>query len=157
MQDPSPEGRKKPLAGVRLLIVEDNVDCLNAIKFLLEYNGAGVVAALSADEGRAAIAALRPHVLISDLSMPDEDGFSFLASVRALTPEQGGETPAVAFSAIPRIQAQTRAHEAGYQALLYKPDEVLLIVPTVVRLLPPALALQEPLPALAPGRCRSHP
>ena len=140
MPDPSAAARKTPLAGVRLLIIEDNVDCLNAIKFLLEYNGAEVVAAASADEGRAALAALRPHVLISDLSMPGEDGFSFLASVRALTPEQGGDTPAVAFSAIPPVHAQTRAHEVGYQALLYKPDDVLLIVPTVVRLLPPSLS-----------------
>ena len=140
MQDPSRERRPKPLAGVRLLIVEDNVDCLNAVKFLLEYNGAEVAAVESAEEGRAALAALRPHVLISDLSMPGEDGFRFLASVRALTPEQGSETPAVAFSAIPPRQVQLRAHEAGYQALLYKPDDVLLIVPTVVRLLPPSLS-----------------
>jgi CheY-like chemotaxis protein len=130
----------KRLAGVRLLIVEDNVDCLNALKFLLEYNGAEVHTAHSAEEGRAAFAELRPHVLISDLSMPGEDGFSFLASVRALPAALGSETPAVAFSAMSPVNAQARATAAGFQVFLRKPGDVLLVVPTVVRLLPLALA-----------------
>jgi DNA-binding response OmpR family regulator len=138
--DQSPDARSRPLAGVRLLIVEDNVDCSNALKFLLEYNGAEVQAAASADAGRAAFADLRPHVVISDLSMPGEDGFSFLASVRALRPEMGSETPAVAFSAMSPTNARARAREVGFQVFLRKPGDVLLIVPTVVRLLPPAFA-----------------
>ena len=139
MLDPARVHPPRPLAGVRLLIVEDNVDCLNALKVLLEYNGAEVQAAASADAGRAAFAELRPHVLISDLSMPGEDGFSFLASVRALSPAMGSETPAVAFSAMSPTNAQIRAREVGFQAFLRKPGDVLLIVPTVVRLLPLAL------------------
>jgi CheY-like chemotaxis protein len=140
MLDQSPDGRSKPLAGVRLLIVEDNTDCRNALKFLLEYNGAEVQTADSADGGRAAFAELRPHVLISDLSMPGEDGFSFLASVRALPAEMGSETPALAFSAMSPVNAQARARDVGFQAFLRKPGDLLLIVPTVVRLLPPAFA-----------------
>jgi len=139
MLDVPADGRPRPLAGVRLLIVDDNVDCLNALKFLLEYNGAEVLGVASADEGRTAIATLRPHVLISDLSMPGEDGFSFLASVRGLTPELGSETPAVAFSAMSPVNAQVRAQAIGFQVFLRKPGDVLLIVPTVVRLLPPTL------------------
>jgi CheY-like chemotaxis protein len=136
MLDHTPDARAKPLTGVRLLIVEDNVDCSNALKFLLEYNGAEVQAAVSADAGRVAFAELRPHVVISDLSMPGEDGFSFLASVRALSPEMGSETPAVAFSAMSPTNAQARARDVGFQVFLRKPGDVLLIVPTVVRLLP---------------------
>ena len=139
MLDVPADGRPRPLAGVRLLIVDDNVDCLNALKFLLEYNGAEVLGVASADEGRTAFATLRPHVLISDLSMPGEDGFSFLASVRGLTPELGSETPAVAFSAMSPVNAQVRARQIGFQVFLRKPGDVLLIVPTVVRLLPPTL------------------
>jgi len=139
MLDVPADGRPRPLAGVRLLIVDDNVDCLNALKFLLEYNGAEVLGVASADEGRTAFATLRPHVLISDLSMPGEDGFSFLASVRGLTPELGSETPAVAFSAMSPVNAQVRAQAIGFQVFLRKPGDVLLIVPTVVRLLPPTL------------------
>jgi CheY-like chemotaxis protein len=138
MLDQSPDARSKPLAGVRLLIVEDNTDCSNALKFLLEYNGAEVQTAQSADAARAAFTELRPHVLISDLAMPGEDGFAFLASVRALPTEQGSETPAVAFTAMSPVNAQARAKAVGFQAFLRKPGDVLLVVPTVVRLLPPA-------------------
>ena len=106
---------------------------------LLEFNGAEVHGAPSARAARAAFAQLRPHVLISDLSLPEEDGFSFLASVRALTPEEGSDTPAVAFSAMSPVNARIRAVEVGYQAFLRKPVDVLLIVRTVVRLLPLAL------------------
>jgi CheY-like chemotaxis protein len=137
--DQTPDARSKPLSGVRVLIVEDNTDCLNALKFLLEYNGAEVQTAVTAEAGRAAFAELRPHVLVSDLSMPGEDGFSFLASVRALPAEQGSETPAVAFTAMSPVNAQARARAVGFQAFLRKPGDVLLLVPTVVRLLPPAL------------------
>ena len=140
MLDQPPDARAKPLAGVRLLIVEDNTDCLHALKFLLEFNGAEVQAAASADAGRAAFAELRPHVVISDLSMPSEDGFSFLAYVRALPAELGRETPAVAFSAMSPVNAEARATAAGFQAFLRKPGDVLLVVPTVVRLLPPTFA-----------------
>jgi CheY-like chemotaxis protein len=140
MLDQSPDARSKPLSGVRLLLVEDNLDCLHALKFLLEFNGAEVQAAASASAARAAFAELRPHVVISDLSMPGEDGFSLLASLRALTPELGRETPAVAFSAMSPIHAQARARAVGFQAFLRKPGDVLLIVPTVVGLLPQAFA-----------------
>lgn len=140
MLDHSPYVPSKRLAGVRILVVDDNTDCLNALRVLLEFNGAEVQAVASADDARSAFAHLRPHVLISDLSMPGEDGFSFLASVRALAPEKGGKTPALAFSAMSPVHGQFRASDVGFQAFLRKPGDVLLIVPTVVRLLPPALA-----------------
>jgi CheY-like chemotaxis protein len=133
-------GQPKPLAGVRVLLVEDNVDCRQALRFLLEYNGAEVRGVPSAEAARTAFAELRPHVLISDLTMPGEDGFSFLASVRALPVEQGSDTPAVAFSAMSPVDGTVRAQAAGFQVFLRKPGDVLLIVPTVVRLLPPAFA-----------------
>jgi CheY-like chemotaxis protein len=139
MLDPSLVAPPKLLAGVRLLIVEDNADCLGALRYLLEYNGADVRAAASADQARVAFAQQRPHVVISDLSMPGEDGFSFLASVRALPLALGSATPAVAFSAMSPTNAQARAREVGFQVFLRKPGDVLLIVPTVVRLLPPTL------------------
>jgi CheY-like chemotaxis protein len=140
VSDQSPYSRSKPLAGVRILLVEDNTDCLHALTVLLEFNGAEVEGVVSAAHARALLPQLRPHVLISDLSMPGEDGFVFLASVRRLAPQEGRDTPAVAFSALSPLDAQVRADDAGFQAFLRKPGDVLLIVPTVVRLLPPALA-----------------
>jgi len=125
---------------VRLLLVEDDEDCRGALRVLLEYNGAEVECVGSAAAGRAALAERRPHVVISDLSMPGEDGFSFVASLRRLLPEDGGHTPVVAFSAMPPFDARARAEEVGFQAFLRKPLDVLLIVSTVKRLLPPSLA-----------------
>ena len=127
--------RSKPLAGVRLLVVEDHADCLSALKILLESKGAEVRAAASVSEARAIFARLRPDVLISDLSLPEEDGFSLLAFIRSLTPSEGRHTPAVAFSALSPVRAQARAREAGFQAFLRKPGDVLQIVPTVLGLL----------------------
>jgi CheY-like chemotaxis protein len=134
--DRSPQSRSKPLAGVRLLIVDDHADCLNALRILLESKGAEVQAAFTVGEARLVFARLRPHVLISDLSLPGEDGFSLLASVRALSRAEGSDTPAVAFSALSPVRAQARAREAGFQAFLRKPGDVLQIVPTVLGLLP---------------------
>jgi CheY-like chemotaxis protein len=135
MVEPVAQTRSRPLAGVRLLIVEDHADCLSALKILLESKGAEVRAAASVSEARAVFAGLRPHVLISDLSLPEEDGFSLLAFIRSLKPSEGRNTPAVAFSALSPVRAQARAREAGFQAFLRKPGDVLQIVPTVLGLL----------------------
>ena len=139
MHHPSQADPAKRLAGVRVLVVEDNTDCLSALRYLLEYNGAEVRAAASVGQARVAFTQQRPHVVISDLSMPGEDGFSFLAFVRALPPALGSATPAVAFSAMSPTNAQARARAVGFQAFLRKPGDVLLIVPTVVGLLPRTL------------------
>ena len=95
-----------------------------------------VQSAESAQAGRAALTRGVPHVLISDLSMPEEDGYSFLASVRALPAVDGGSIPAMAFSAAPPVTARERARDAGFQAFLRKPQDVLLIIPMVIQLLP---------------------
>jgi CheY-like chemotaxis protein len=139
--DQTPYSRSKRLAGVRILLVEDNTDCLNALRVLLEFNGAEVEGVECAADARAVLPELRPHVLISDLSMRGEDGFSLIAWVRTLAPAEGRDTPAVAFSALSPGDAEIRASDVGFQAFLRKPGDVLLIVPTVVRLLPPTLAL----------------
>ena len=130
----------KRLAGVRVLLVDDNTDCLAALRMLLEFNGADVQAVASADAARTALARQRPHVLISDLSMPGEDGFALLAWVRALGSETGGDTPALAFSAMAPVPAEIEARKVGFQIFLRKPGDVLRIVPTVMVLLPPSLA-----------------
>ena len=101
-------------------------------------NGASVQSAESAAAGRATLSRWQPQVLISDLAMPDEDGFSFLASVRALPAVDGGAIPAMAFSAAPPMVARERARNAGFQMFLRKPQDVLLIVPMLVQLLPAA-------------------
>ena len=120
------------LSGIRILVVEDDSDSLEALVTVLELNGAEAQGAWCADAGRIALARLRPHVLMSDLSMPGEDGFTFLASVRAISPQDGGETPAIAFSAMSPTNAQERTQCAGFQAFLRKPH--LILIPTVLHL-----------------------
>jgi CheY-like chemotaxis protein len=132
---------EKPLTGVRILVVEDDCDIAEALRFLLSANGALVRCATSAAAGREAVADDRPHLLVSDLAMPGEDGYAFLASVRALAPEEGGETPALAFSAMSPVNAKVRALAAGFQVFLRKPEDVTFLVPALVSLLPQPLAL----------------
>ena len=134
----SPSASPRPLEGIRILIVEDDPDSREALGTLLEANGATVHAVGSAAAGRAALPRAQPQILISDLSMPEEDGYSFLASVRAMPAVAGGAIPAMAFSAASPVIARERAREAGFQAFLRKPQDVLLIIPMVVQLLPAA-------------------
>ena len=125
---------------MRILVIEDDHDSQEALRQLLEVNGANVECASTAQAGRTALARQRPDVLISDLSMPGEDGYAFLSSVRAMTRDDGGRVPAMAFSAMPPGVARSRAHDVGYQVFLRKPEDVPLIVPTVLRLLPAAFS-----------------
>jgi CheY-like chemotaxis protein len=109
----------KPLSGIRVLILDDHADSLEAMCFLLTCYGATVRGASNAREALTLVAEFRPDALISDLMMPGDDGYAFIAQVRALAPEQGGLTPAIAYSAL--AEGSTRAVEAGYQRYIRKP------------------------------------
>jgi CheY-like chemotaxis protein len=86
---------------------------------MLEAEGADVKAASSAAEGLRALERERPHVLLADVGMPGEDGYTFLRRVRALHPDKGGLTPAIAITAY--AGARERSQDAGFQAHLAKP------------------------------------
>jgi CheY-like chemotaxis protein len=112
-----------PLRGLSVLVVDDAPDTLRMLATLLGEAGAHVH---SAESARAALALLmqqRPDVLISDLAMPGEDGFSLIAKVRALPPELGGEIPAIALTAHVRLADRARALAAGFQMFIAKPLE----------------------------------
>ncbi len=110
-----------PLRGLSILIVDDVPDTLRMLATLLEDAGARVFSAESARAALALIPQHRPDVLVSDLAMPGEDGFSLIAKVRALPPELGGETPAVALTAHVRLADRARALSAGFQMFITKP------------------------------------
>ena len=76
----------------------------------------------------------RPDVIISDLAMPDEDGYSLISRIRELPPEKGGQIPALALSAFASAESRQRAFEAGFHRYLTKPFEPGLIVDQVVAL-----------------------
>ncbi|MGH7177873.1 MAG: ATP-binding response regulator [Tepidisphaeraceae bacterium] len=110
------------LQGVKVLVVDDEPDARALVKRVLEDCGAQVETACSAREGMNALRRM-PHVLVSDIGMPEEDGYDFVRRLRTLTPEQGGSIPAVALTAYARSEDRTRALLSGYQMHVSKPVE----------------------------------
>jgi PAS domain S-box-containing protein len=110
-----------PLVGIQVLVVDDDADSRDFIAFLLEQDGAFVVAVSSAFEALQTLAELKPDVLVSDISMPEMDGYMLIRQVRTLTPKQGGQILAIALTAFARNDDQQEALEAGFQMHLPKP------------------------------------
>jgi CheY-like chemotaxis protein len=120
-----------PLTGIRVLLVEDEADLRDALTLLLTDEGAEVTAVASAAEARRALEQDRPHVLISDLTMPIEDGYDLIRSIRALPPDRGGRIPAAALTGHADAETRARILQAGYQHHIGKPVEADLLVAVV--------------------------
>jgi CheY-like chemotaxis protein len=111
------------LADVRVLLVDDDQDTLQVLSVILANSGAKVE---TADSAAAAIEVLqwyRPDVLVSDLAMPKEDGYSLIRRIRSLELESEGLLPAVALTSHVRIEDRTRALSAGFNMFVPKPVE----------------------------------
>jgi len=122
------------LEGLRLLVVDDNADARDLYQSLLEEYGAEVTAVASAREGIAALERLQPDVLVSDIGMPNEDGYTLIRQVRALKSERASQVPAVALTAYAREEDQQAALLAGFQKYLAKPVEPAELVEVIVNL-----------------------
>jgi PAS domain S-box-containing protein len=122
------------LAELKVLAVDDDRDSLEIVKRVLEERHATVFTAASAATGLELFQRVRPDVLISDIGMPEEDGYRFLRRVRALDADRGGGTPAIALTAFAGPDDRRRAMLCGYQAHLTKPVEALRLVATVASL-----------------------
>jgi CheY-like chemotaxis protein len=109
--------------GIRVLVVDDEVDIRDFITTVLEQCAAEVQAVASAQEALEIIAHWKPDVLISDIGMPEEDGYSLIRKVRSQPPEKGGNIPAAALTAYARAEDRMRAIQSGYQLHLPKPVE----------------------------------
>jgi PAS domain S-box-containing protein len=123
-----------PLAGLSVLLAEDDEDSLTFLSAVLEGAGARVARARSAAEGFEKLKLLRPDLLVSDIGMAGEDGYEFLRRVRALAPAEGGQTPAVALTAYARPEDRELAAKAGYQAHIAKPVEPSLLIARLAQL-----------------------
>jgi CheY-like chemotaxis protein len=113
----------RQLAGLRVLVVDDEPDARELLRHLLEACEAMVDTAESADEALSMLESLRPDVLISDIGMPGDDGYALVRRVRALSPDRGGNTPAAALTAYARAEDRVNAILAGFQHHIAKPVE----------------------------------
>ncbi len=122
------------LSGVRVLLVDDDVETLEMVKVALSSLGAEVRGAGSTSEALDALDREVPDVLISDVAMPGEDGFALISRVRALPSERGGSVPAIAFTAYAGPEVGARLLAAGFDARAVKPADLSELVATVLRL-----------------------
>ncbi|OUL31793.1 hybrid sensor histidine kinase/response regulator [Nostoc sp. RF31YmG] len=122
------------LAGVQILVVDDDADSLEFVTFVLEQDGAEVIAASSALQALQVIEQKKPDVLVSDISMPDMDGYTLMHQVRAWSAEQGEQIPAIALTAFARKYDEQQALQAGFQIHLAKPVNPEELVAAIVRL-----------------------
>ena len=125
---------ERPLEGVRILLVEDDDDIRDLIRMTLEARGAVTVAVSSASAGLTALEAQTPDVVLSDISMPGQDGHTFLRRLRALPLTRGGKVPAVAITALDSREARIASRDAGFHYHLTKPVDAVKLVEIVAGL-----------------------
>ncbi len=114
-------GPLEPLQGLRVLLVEDDPDARELVGAMLVNTGAVVRSVSSAEAAYEAFSTFRPQVLVSDVAMPDEDGYSLIRRIRALDATQGGKIPAIALTAYTRAEDRTKALAAGFTTHIGKP------------------------------------
>ncbi|MBE8969788.1 response regulator [Nostocales cyanobacterium LEGE 12452] len=124
-----------PLNGIRVLVVDDDTDSRDFVAFVLEQDGAFVMAVSSAEGALQTLAEVKLDVLVSDISMPDMDGYMLIHEVRTRTPEQGGQIPAIALTAFARNDDQEKAIKAGFQMHLSKPLNPEKLIAAIVKLM----------------------
>jgi signal transduction histidine kinase len=127
------------LRGTRVLVVDDDPDAREVLRTMLENAGATVATTASAGETRAIIGRVRPDLLIADIGMPGEDGYSLIQSVRALESDMTGHVPAIALTAHARAEDIDRAFASGFQIHVAKPVDASQLLSTIATLVhPPA-------------------
>jgi CheY-like chemotaxis protein len=134
-----PEIRRtgKLLNGIKILVVEDDPDSREVLQLFLEQSGAEVE---SAECASVAMGLIRestetlPDIIVSDLAMPNEDGYSLLSRIRKLPDEKGGAIPAIALSAFASSNNKKQAYDVGFQKYHTKPFEPDGIIQDILNL-----------------------
>jgi len=121
------------LSGVNVLLVDDDYDTLKLMTTALTRRQATVTAVSSAGEAIKAIRLRRPDVLVSDIAMPDEDGYGLIEKVRLLEVDETERIPAVAITAYAKDEDRERALSSGFQIYLAKPVELTELISVVAR------------------------
>jgi two-component system CheB/CheR fusion protein len=123
------------LHGLRVLVLDDDPGTLEAILDVFRLSGAVVKSASSVAEALLAFEVFGPQVLVCDIAMPEADGYSFIRKLRARGPGRGGDTPALALTALSTPEDRRRAFAAGYQGHMAKPVDIDRLRDMVVELL----------------------
>ena len=114
---------KPTLGSVRVLLVDDEPDTVETLRVVLEQAGAEVRTSTSARDALTTLESWHADVLVCDIGMPEEDGYSLIRKVRALAPERGGYIPAVALTAYARVEDRLKVLSSGFQMHVPKPVE----------------------------------
>jgi CheY-like chemotaxis protein len=122
------------LEGLHILVVDDEVDARELFAMVLRSTGARVTVAGGVDEALAAFVAGRPDVLISDIGMPGEDGYSLIRRVRSLSADAGGSIPAVALTAFTSREHRERALASGFTMHVPKPVDPDRLIAVAIEL-----------------------
>jgi len=124
----------RALEDVRILLVDDDADTLQMLTIALEHAGGKVRACTSAHEALTALGEWKADLLVSDIGMPEEDGYALIRKVRALGPDLGGAMPAIALTAFASVTDRSRALSAGFQMHISKPVEPFDLIRVIAEL-----------------------
>jgi CheY-like chemotaxis protein len=122
------------LAGVRVLVVDDDADARELLRRVLAHCRADVITASGANEALEILRTQKMDVLVSDIGMPEMDGYQLIRQLRRRSTDEGGKVPAVALTAFARSEDRTKALLAGYHVHIAKPIEPQELVATVASL-----------------------
>jgi CheY-like chemotaxis protein len=131
---PSPVVAPSSIKGVRVLLVDDDADTREMVGEILRRHQATVDIAASARQAMQLVASAKPDVMVSDIAMPGQDGYSLVQELRRLPADQGGRMPAIALTAYAGEDDRRRSMEAGFQAHLLKPVNAGELISAVNRL-----------------------
>jgi signal transduction histidine kinase/ActR/RegA family two-component response regulator len=133
---PDPAAEPANIDGVRVLVLDDQADAREMLKRVLQNANADVTTAGTATEALDLVPLIRPDVIVSDIAMPDQDGYAFIRQLRSTPVGEGGQTPSIALTAYAREEDRQLAARAGFQAHVAKPVEPHVIIAAIARLAP---------------------
>ena len=130
-----------PLVGLSILVVDDDADTREYLSFLLEQAGATVICTASAYEALQVLVQSTPDILLSDIGMPEMDGYMLMRQVRTMPSNRGGQIPAIALTAYAGEMNQQQAIAAGFQQHISKPVEPEYLIQSITSLSSPKAGL----------------
>ncbi|MBD2020150.1 response regulator [Leptolyngbya sp. FACHB-36] len=129
--------------GLRILIVDDDHDSRDLLTYVLQSEGASVVAVESVQAALVVIKQQSLDILVSDITLPDADGYFLIQEVRRQETERGGHLPAIAVTAGARPEDRANALAAGFQKYLSKPVDLDELIAEITDLIPQSLEVQQ--------------